>query len=428
MIEHTTPIRAAAVLAMVALLAACGGGGSSGPSTPSFSVSGSMSKDSSYPYDEAPIASWTSTGASQVDLTACTTPSLNATNIGSSGSRTFPAGAAAGTYSCTVRAVSAGSSTTTATLTWTVAAQLPPTTDGLVTAIPTLTLSECPRLVSAATPTPALTPGTMQFVGNVLKGVDPNSGYVVFARLPVNVTYWVDTYSTVTSDSIGTAVHETTHQLDSALNGLCNTDVTRHYYLAGTVQPADLVLANTSNYSIVDEVLPAVLKTAAPSRYTIYIRGSGTAPGGVFTILLDEFTAYTNGALAETAIAHDVGYRYLAPIVRASTIDSNAGGVTDFMSYFVAYLRAARLNHPATYSLLQSLPVTRAYMQTLWATAEQALVGAYPYSTFANNGTGFYVSKDALSWVYSPDQLAELDLLGITHASSTAWNTTYLKP
>ena len=428
MTPTTTPARSVATLALVALLAACGGGGgSSGPTAPALSVSGSMSK-SSYAYNEAPSLAWSSDGASQVDLVGCSTPSLNATNIGTAGTKQLPASAAPGTYTCGLRALTLAGATSTAVVTWAVTVQPPPATDGLVTAIPTLTVADCARLVSSDTPTPSVTPGTMEFVGRVLQSVDPTSGYNLFARLPVNVAYWVDTFQTVTSDSIGASVHETTHQFDAALNGLCNTDARRHYYLTGSVQLADRALGTkTANYSIVDEALPTILKDGTSgSRYNVYILGAGTS--GTFAVLLDELTAYTNGSHVELLVASDVVYKYLAPISRDAFSGWNPAGMVDFMSYFVAYLHAARLNHPETYTTIQSLPLSRAYMQTLWTAAEQTLASVYPYSTFANNGIGFYISKDALAWVYSPDQLAELDLLGITHASSTAWNATYLKP
>jgi len=119
-----------------ALLAACGGGGgSSGPTVPPAStlrVTAAMS-NSGYGYTEVPALTWSSIGASQVDLTACTTAGLNAANIGTSGNKQFAAGATAGTYSCTLRGVALDGSSTTTTVTWAVAA---PAAATLVTSVP----------------------------------------------------------------------------------------------------------------------------------------------------------------------------------------------------------------------------------------------------------------------------------------------------
>lgn len=116
-----------------ALLAACGGGGgSSGSSTPGLSVSASMTM-ATYGYTQQPTLRWTATAASQVDLTACTTTALNATNIGTTGTKQFAAGATAGTYTCTLRATALDGGTATKAITWTVN---PPEPSTLVASVP----------------------------------------------------------------------------------------------------------------------------------------------------------------------------------------------------------------------------------------------------------------------------------------------------
>ena len=97
------------------------------------------------------------------------------------------------------------------------------------------------------------------------------------------------------------------------------------------------------------------------------------------------------------------------------------------MSYLIAYLRAARINHPSSYQAIQSQPQTLAYIQTLWLKAEDVLGNSYPYSSSAKSGNPIIVGRDALAWSFDAAQLDELDRLGIKHGASTRWDTTYLK-
>lgn len=439
--HNTTAPRAAALLAMVALLVACGGGaGSSGspapapsaPSTPTLTAS--MSK-TSYAYNEVPTMVWSSSGAIRVDVDACTNGVVGTSSIGNAGTKAFwvlwVTPVPPGSYSCTVTAFADGGGQTAMTVNWTVEApaqaKQPPATDGLITASPPITVADCPRLLAAATPVPTLTPGSMQFVGDVLASTDPSVGYDLFARLPGEVLYWVNDFPSITSESIGYGIHETTHKLDGALSVLCNLgDSYRRYYLLGHVATTDLSQYDkaTASYAIVAESLPVSLKNDFYSSYIVRLG----VPGNTYTMLLDELTAYTNGGTASLSIAKSPTYNYLSPLVVTIRAGSDLHGVPQFMSFLIAYLRAARLNHQETYTAIQSLPLTLVYTQKLWTAAETLLAQAYPYTQAGNNGLGFYVPTDSLAWVYAPEQLAELDLLGITHASSTAWNATYLKP
>jgi hypothetical protein len=268
----------------------------------------------------------------------------------------------------------------------------------------------------------------MQFVSTVLQSTDADA-YDLFARLPTTVTYWVDIDANVDALSIGTGVHETTHTIDRVLSTICTSDGLRRYRLGAQWYVSNLtVVPSTANYSIAAETLPPNLKPSAPSRYQQYVIGSVSVAGNDFAILLDELTAYTNGARTEGGIAASAQYDYLAPAAKGMHSNANAGGAADFMSYLVAYLRAARVNHPATYAALQTQPQTLAYITSLWAAAEQALVNIYPYTDNASGTAGYDVSAAALAWAYTPAQLAELDALGIGHGSSTIWATTYLKP
>lgn len=296
-------------------------------------------------------------------------------------------------------------------------APVPPPTDGLVTAPHYLSLDDC-GLLGAEIPAPVLTGDTMKFLSQVLVAVDPSNGYSVFARNPLDFTHWVNENPLVNGWSVGYGVHETVHGINEILGGCVNSQA-KHYMLAGKVYATSLMRDQTANYSIADEALPANLKSGA--RYTTYILGSAKY-ANQFGILLDEFTAYTDGALTELGIASNGSYAYLA-----TACDCNAGGLADFMSYFIAYLRAARLNHPETYQAIQSQPLTLGYMQTLWLKAEDVLAKSFPYSSSAKSGNPIIVGREPLAWAFDAAQLDELDRLGIKHGASTRWDSTYLK-
>jgi len=283
--------------------------------------------------------------------------------------------------------------------------------------------------MSAVIPVPLITDKTMQFTSDVLFAADQNSGYPLFARLPDYMNYWVNTQSAVTGNSISIGVHETTHFFDDAISRVCSSDLLRRYYLLGNVYVSNLpVITDTSKYNIVSEIYPENLKDlTVGSSYNIYIIKNGSNPSDGFNVVLDELTAYTNGTQVEVNVTANASYSYLSPIAGSNVLGSNPSGVAYFMSYTVAYLLAARLNHPTTYASLQGQAATLAYLQTLWTAAEQQLARAYPYSTTATGSYGFMVPLPALAWTYSPEQLLELDMLGIKHASTTAWNATYLK-
>lgn len=294
---------------------------------------------------------------------------------------------------------------------------VPPTPDGLVTTPHYLALDDCGQL-GAEIPAPTLTGETMKFLSEVLQAVDPTNGYSVFARNPLGFTYWVEKNPSVNGWAIGYGVHETTHGINDILAG-CADSQGKHYMLAGKNYATSLVSGQTANYSIADEMLPVQLKSGG--RYQTYILGSAKY-ANEFGILLDELTAYTSAGQTAWAIAASPAYSYLATVC-----DCEAGGVADFMSYLIAYLRAARLNHPETYQVIQSQPLTIGYMQTLWLKAEDVLAKSYPYSSSAKSGNPIVVGRDALAWSFDAAQLDELDRLGIKHGASTRWDTTYLK-
>ena len=290
---------------------------------------------------------------------------------------------------------------------------------------PVIVAADCSRLLSQAQAVASLSisGADMQQVADILQATSPNHGYQLFARLPSTVMWWVRSQAgPLDIASIGSAVHETNHEFDRAMRNTCNSDHKARLLLDGAVIQTDLISGQllTANYSIADETIPASLKTAL--RY-YYITRSATVPGNDFAIMLDELNAYTGAAEFELDLLSSATYSPLMP--QGVKADVNAGGQVDFMLYTLAYLKAARLNHPATYTAIQGQANTIAYIQLVWARAEANLVALYPYTVLSGAG-GMVVSKDALAAAYSSDFIAELDNLGITHQPLSAWSATYL--
>lgn len=286
-----------------------------------------------------------------------------------------------------------------------------------------LTAADCPRLVSGdqAIAALAIHGADMQQVADILKTTNSGHAYRVFARAPLNVMWWLRSQGgLIDMATIGAAVHESNHEIDFALTSRCNTDHVARLLFDGVVQTTAVVSGNgsTANYSIAAETVPPALKTGL--RYSTYVPGAASAPGNDFSVLIDELNAYTGATEFELGLLSDPVYKVLR-----TNGDFNAGGQVDFMLYALAYLKAARLNHPSTYASIRSQAATLAYIQKVWTQAEVNLAGLYPYTVISGTGK-MVVSKDTLAAAYSPEFIAELDFLAISHQSSGAWLATYL--
>ena len=287
--------------------------------------------------------------------------------------------------------------------------------------VPAITAADCPILLAATAPTPALVGADAQAAAAVLAAVDLAHGSSELSRLPAYFTWWLRSAGqSVDQVTLGTAIHETNHKMNFALRYVCNSDGLARYFADGQVHVTGLMAGTTSNYSIAAEAYPAALKVPRALRYDLYITGAAAANGNDFSVLLDELAAYSGGAGFEVSLLSNPTYAYLA-----RSGDMNGGGAADFMLFLQAYLKSARLNHTSTYASIQSSGQTLAYMQFAWSRAERILVAMYSYSVAAG-GTQM-VPTDVLAAVYSTEFLAELDALGITHKTAADWSTTYLR-
>lgn len=289
---------------------------------------------------------------------------------------------------------------------------------------PSVTTANCPRITSPNITAPVINGADVQATSNVLRAVDPVHSFAEFARLP-DFFMWSLRSSSDRIDmlSLGGSVHETNHKIDASLRNLCNSDGLARFFAEGRVYVTDMRKTDQlANYSIASETYPAALKTTRAFRYDVYIPGSASSSGNDFSVLLDELNAYSGGANFEAKLLANTAYAQLA--VNA---DSDVGGMADFMLFMQAYLKSARLNHPATYSTLQAQGRTKAYMQYAWSRAEGILAVAYPYTTAAASGNAIKVPVDVLRVVYSADFLQELDGLGIMHKTAADFNATYFR-
>lgn len=291
-------------------------------------------------------------------------------------------------------------------------------------ASPGVTAANCPLLTASGIAAPVINGADMQATSDILQAVDPVHSYSEFARLPATFMWWLRSGSDrVDMLSLGAAVHETNHKIDSTLRNLCNSDGLARFYAEGRVYVTDLRKSDKlANYSIAAESYPASLKASRAFRFDAYITGSATSSGNDFSILLDELNAYSGAANFEAKLMASAAYAQLA--VRA---DADVGGMTDFMLFLQAYLKSARLSYPATYSTIQGQGQTKAFLQFSWSRAEAILAAAYPYSTSASAANAIRVPVDVLRAVYSADFLQELDALGITHKTAADFGLTYLK-
>jgi len=284
----------------------------------------------------------------------------------------------------------------------------------------TLTAGDCPRLASETDSIAALdlSNASVKTINDFLVSVDPNHAYKVFVRAPGDFVNWIaNAGGTVDISTVGLATHETLHKVDSALRA-CAPVLTAKYQFFGTQLVTGLQPGTTSNYSIVDETIPAALKAAA--RYSTYVGSASQSNGNDFSVLLDELAAYTGAGYTEVQM--------LAQDKAATTItsfDGNVGGMVNFMVYLQYYLQSARLNHTTQYNAIKNDAATVTAIQAIWSRAEQVLQSAYPYT---RSGTPKLVVDSAyFNAAYSSSLLAELDAIGVTtHRTAASWSGTYI--
>lgn len=292
---------------------------------------------------------------------------------------------------------------------------------------PKLKLSDCSRLHNLEKDGVAQTSimgDDVRVVDRILAAASRDHGYQIFKFMPEEVMWWVRISGSISIQSLGTAIHEANHAVDALLTKCNNGFAT--YFLDSHIIKTDHRFGDSKKYSIVAEALPSNLKTSyVGSRFSQYIEKNGSQDGSDFSILIDEFVAYSGAASLDISIIRSKEHSWL--VNREITgLDVNPGGVADFMIYTLSYLKALRENYPQAYSRLQQQRKTLALLQTIWTAAEKTIMSTYDLTRNANKGGILIVSRDAIAATYSDEFIGELDRLGITHMSMNSLSSSYL--
>lgn len=284
---------------------------------------------------------------------------------------------------------------------------------------PSVTSADCPRLTdeTAAKAALDLSNPNIKLLNELLPRYDPDHAYKVFLRRPADFVNWIANGNSGKVDvvGVGLATHETLHMVDTALRDCApaNTYKTLQF---GTIYVTGVVPGTTANMSIVDAVLDPTLKEG--TRYTTYIQT--VTAGNDLAVLLDEFSAYAGAAHGDFEMLARA-----AAGTPSAKLDLNLGGTVNFMVFLQAYLKSAQVNAPATYDSIRNNPQTVALIQTLWNRAEADLTESFIFTL--NSAPGLTVDLAYVKAAYSADLLAQLDALGIKHATAATWSATYLK-
>jgi hypothetical protein len=288
--------------------------------------------------------------------------------------------------------------------------------------------ADCPRLADPVAARAGLADldADIAQVREILRASGAIHGEALLAANPGDFALWIRLQGRIDFGSIGGAVHETNHGLDFDLSVMCQQNGPRwSYFRDDRVHRTSLQRNQTANYSIAAAAVPDRLKRRF--RYPDYIEDSARYNGNDFTALLGELNAYTGAAGVEVAMLQRLDpQRYAAFLpARGTVTDSNVGGLADFQLYLLAYLKAARLNHPETWAVIRAQPDTLSFIALLWSRAEEVLIDAFPFTVGARGPLS--VPTDVLSTTYSTEFLDELDRLGIPHRSAADFATTYLR-
>jgi hypothetical protein len=292
---------------------------------------------------------------------------------------------------------------------------------------PMLNLDNCSLLVADDQKRPKLVLKNVdeKLVFDILEKISPNHGLHLFKIAPNELMWWLRTLGSVSIQTLGVAVHETNHAVD-ALATACNSGFAT-YYLNGKTITTEHRYGDTPRYSVLRNSYPdAARNSKIGSRFTQYVEGNGKTDGSDFSILLDEFLAYSGAAELELKIASDESVSWLFdPAI--TSLDGNFGGAVDFMLYVLSYLKEIRTKYPDVYAKLLIQPRLLETLQVVWTNSEVILNSGYRCTTIGQQGGRLAFFDNVLSFVYSDEYLKELNFLGISHKSRTFWNQSYFK-
>ena len=250
--------------------------------------------------------------------------------------------------------------------------------------------------------------------------------YNLFRLMPDEFMKWIRSEQHISLISLATATHETNHVMNNLLWS-CNKWQFAYYFKSHSY-PTELHLNDTINYSVIDELIPASLKSPniTLKNYNNYIIKNKDIKGKDFLILLGELNAYLTGANFEANLINTELYdKFLTSGVQS--YGGNLTGMNEFMLYALYYLKVTRAQHSSsdqTYIKIKNSPLLRAHLARLWHESEATLDRFFKYTV--GNGGLFEEDPDLLRAIYSKELLHELDLLNIPHRNANDWDNTYL--
>lgn len=232
-----------------------------------------------------------------------------------------------------------------------------------------------------------------------------DSATALLNTMPEEFLWWIRVIGSVAINTVGMAVHETNHTLNTRLTN-CNKG-RASFYFEGVRWNTEYRSTGSPPYATAASYLPDELKKSPLSRYQNYFVRLGPNPANDFRALLDEFNAYVEGARAEV---NAIGTPLYTQFVQFDAFDGNLGGTAEFMLYTLAYLKKVRTEHPDAWQAISSSPLLLAHIQRMWSGAE------YLFDRWKSTGDKKYiVSQSILNTVYQSTYIVELDHLGIRH-------------
>ncbi len=255
-----------------------------------------------------------------------------------------------------------------------------------------------------------------------LNQFDSQHAAMVYQYTSAKVNQWLGF-----GDYLETAIHESNHHLNRVLSRECEPLNNRKYFLIGHVYETDLQVGETPSISIINQTAPPEQQSS--SRYGLYISANPNVHRNTFSSLLDEFTAYTGEAWIHLKKVES------PPLNQTLNYSQfQIDGMVNFMLYFQAYLKSARLYYPDAYEEIKSQDKTIAYANLLWQQAETILLESYSHIEADRAAQHFFYRSDGLAsavqhlnHIYTVDMLSELDLLNINHLEYSNIQNTFLK-
>lgn len=285
---------------------------------------------------------------------------------------------------------------------------------------PSTLIVECAWIGGGRLQAPKTAPKSKEelLVEKILVKYGSHHALELFNAAPDYFMWWIRFFQEITIQSIGTAIHETNHQIDLAI-GKCDNAGGAKFLINGKIFRTSLKFGNFEPYSVLDRNLPEEFKVMQLSRYSQYIKKSGLQKNSDITTLLMELEAYLGAAIFEIEVAKKNNLNLIASEITA--YDGNLGGTVDFMLYLLAYLKTLRMDYPSQYDALISDKAFINLTQNLWSASEEVILSSIDVTKYIDEKNVMTFSSRVLSSIYSEKFIGELDEIQINHKSREYW-------